>query len=484
MSSSPYQPAARLLEQIWQKKCSLKSVAYDKDRTLRCSKRTYAQVCHVLQHQALLERIRKRVPSLEVKNEALLYVLMYELLLGPKKEIQGGGALKRKLLKVQEQMQQALEEIGVPDTQTTEESNHHPRYIRVNTLQTTTEAIIQRLKDLKIPCWIDAHVPDLLVVPPSASSQILEHFSHELILQDKSSCFPALCLDPSPDATVLDACAAPGNKTSQLAARFQHVLALDRDSKRCRNLQRRMQQLCGDRVTVQHADFLQTTPDVKAVLLDPTCSGSGLSDAKTMSDERLRSLANFQSTCLKHALSLPHVTQVVYSTCSVHEMENEGVVVDALQDYQDKWHLVPALRSWHRRGRVVEGLTEAQAQCLVRVDPSEDGTHGFFVAAWRRKSSGISMNETECPTYGLPLYEHGVTVLEAKDGVVVVEPSTTVPNKKTTAVQQQPDKKNKSTTNLPDKKKTNKPSNAKAAKKRAWKQQQHALAAQRRKLKK
>lgn len=116
-------------------------------------------------------------------------------------------------------------------------------------------------------------------------------------------------------------------------------------------------------------DFLTVDPqsaeskEVKYILLDPSCSGSGnkcerinhyfvklltLSETfgavsvsgmvclrdealETQEDGRLQSLAAFQLRCLNHALQFPHVQRVVYSTCSVHSEENENVVSASLQ---------------------------------------------------------------------------------------------------------------------------------------------------------
>ncbi len=89
-------------------------------------------------------------------------------------------------------------------------------------------------------------------------------------------------------------------------------------------------------VNVQNADFLtlnpSSYPDVEHVLLDPSCSGSGMRGAsKTESGEgRLRSLAFLQAKMLAHAISFPAVRSVAYSTCSVFKEENEMVSVQKL----------------------------------------------------------------------------------------------------------------------------------------------------------
>ena len=67
----------------------------------------------------------------------------------------------------------------------------------------------------------DAHVNNLLLFPPQARlTDTSEYSDGRLILQDKASCFPAVVLDPPsyPGSVIIDATAAPGNKTSHLSA--------------------------------------------------------------------------------------------------------------------------------------------------------------------------------------------------------------------------------------------------------------------------
>jgi putative methyltransferase len=257
------------------------------------------------------------------------------------------------------------------------------------------------------PIYVDKHVPDLLVLKPGA--QIHDHElvkTGKLILQDKSSCFSALCLvegNKSPlRGNCLDACAAPGNKTSHLAASLASgkVVACDRNEKRLEMLDRRMKLLVSSgKVKTKHIDYLTTKPadysNIKAILLDPSCSGSGIftsldrlaDDDEEDGGERIEHLSNFQLTALKHSMSFASVERIVYSTCSLHKEENEMVAQQAL-DSNSEWQLVApyCLREWKRRGQVVEGITKEQAQCMIRADRADD-TNGFFVAYFERKGS-------------------------------------------------------------------------------------------------
>lgn len=110
-------------------------------------------------------------------------------------------------------------------------------------------------------------------------------------------------------------------------------------------------------------------------------------------------LARFQVSVLLKAMSFPHVTRVIYSTCSIHDEENELVVAAVLEQYNQSveeggatYSLRACLPGWPRRGRQVVGLSAAQAACVVRADPSLDDTHGFFVAHFERSDSGAAIS--------------------------------------------------------------------------------------------
>ena len=195
----------------------------------------------------------------------------------------------------------------------------HPRWVRVNTARTTVDAqldgtfagyeVVAGLAEVltmsagpgpagqkKVLC-LDGHVPNLLALPPGADVTATEAYRRgDIILQDKASCFPAYLLDPrGDDGDVVDACAAPGNKSTHLAAilaergvgigaRDPRIHAFEKDKARAKTLARMVQVAgCERRIVVhQGADFLRVDPRadeyrrVGALLLDPSCSGSGI----------------------------------------------------------------------------------------------------------------------------------------------------------------------------------------------------------------
>lgn len=137
----------------------------------------------------------------------------------------------------------------------------------------------------------------------------------------------------------------------------------------------------------------------EAILLDPSCSGSGIverGEAHSAAQggfspsSRLASLAAMQLRLLSHALTFPSLTTLVYSTCSVHPIENEVVVAALLASPRAKeggWRLAspPALEGWACRGVPLQGcLGEEQSSKLIRAGPFLQ-TNGFFVARFERQ---------------------------------------------------------------------------------------------------
>jgi len=222
------------------------------------------------------------------------------------------------------------------------------------------------------------------------------------------------------------------------------IFAFERSSTRYTILQERMNLLVptnnGNKVAVEpiHGDFLKADPadpqfaNVRAVMLDPSCSGSGIvnspdrwmeeaGDGAKKDMKRIEALSNFQLVALKHSMSFPNVDRIVYSTCSVHDEENELVVSKALSEMEEiaveegeKWELAApvCLEHWTRRGKEggIGGLTKDQADCLIRCDGLDgDATNGFFVAFLVRKRLAEGLKKPRMvideASAGVPVYD-------------------------------------------------------------------------------
>ena len=290
---------------------------------------------------------------------------------------------------------------------------------------------------------LDAHIEPLLAFPASVVLPSLPPYvDGRLIAQDKASCMPAWVLlssvllarleaeeeleagaertqeerDDFNEAArkkgegvkVLDATAAPGNKTTMAAAlvgESGRVVAVERDAGRYKVLKSMCQKAGCRNVAPMNVDFLAIDPNddkhknITHFLVDPSCSGSGIPSRldhlipevpAEETAQRVRALSNFQVTILSHAMRFRGAQRVVYSTCSVYAQEDEGVVMRILakKEFQEKgWKLAPrdeVIPTWDRRGRVDECNGDATiADSVIRALP-EDGTNGFFVACFVR----------------------------------------------------------------------------------------------------
>jgi putative methyltransferase len=536
-SSSPYNQAAQILNELWESKNkSLKRLLYDsKSGDLKCSKSCYAQVSNVTQRKDQLDDILRETKLLDAgKNKGLLYVMVFELLFGPNRAIQGGGVLKRIIMKQADVLKETAVRFPQDDAKV---FIRLPRYARVNTLTTTTQTIVDRLvaeqaTEHHHDVYLDPHVPDLLVVAPEATASFIRMNDSSVVLQDKSSCFSALCLARGWSDLLagdyIDACAAPGNKTLHLAALLgassqgsaneikahnktdiSTIYAFDRSGDRFRILEKRIDQYCATtnsvKVVPQHQDCLAIQAEdyasVQCVLLDPTCSGSGVVNAShnnnhndsdesaldSSSNQRIETLSNFQVTCLKQFMSFPNVQRIVYSTCSLHIQENEHVISQVLLDSEASWrvHAPICLQHWQRRGQPVQGLSIEQTNAMIRVDPKMDETNGFFVCCLERHIQETKRTSTTKKSNSRPNSEKWIQKQSVQLGIPLYSgqlrsSSSPALKQTTTAVIKEPTlSQTKSHSDIKSKKPTTTTSSEKAivlptkvAKRLAWKRKQ------------
>lgn len=421
-----YLKAAEILEKAERKQGALKTLVYDSKFTN--IKQLFALVCETQKFSSILEEIIESTRLLKQTKlkMALAKVLVYDLLIG--QGLKCGGSWKTMMMKHRPRLQAVLARLKVkqkvsknedllPPSVQQRAGDQLPRYVRVNTLKTTVEDAVDYLKrdgllfqgqassldDLTLKGKVfvrDMHLPEVLVFSPKTDFH--DHFLYKaghFILQDKASCLPAYLLNPPPGSHVIDACAAPGNKSSHLAAIMKNkgrLFAFDLDAKRLATMSTLLLRAGVTCQQLANQDFLKVDPDspqykdVEYILLDPSCSGSGMvclrDDASSADQEeiqaRLASLASFQLRCLNHALRFPRLKRLVYSTCSIHSQENEEVVAACLQQ-NPGFRLVPVLSQWPERG--LEPLT----QCL-RASTTKTHTHGFFVALLEKDSDAGS----------------------------------------------------------------------------------------------
>jgi len=227
---------------------------------------------------------------------------------------------------------------------------------------------------------------------------LIEHVLGYIYVQEAASMIPPLVLDPQPGERVLDMCAAPGSKTTQIAQYMKNkgalvgndvtgirLAALGINTQRCGVRNIIMTRMQGHRFYGIEFD---------RVLVDAPCSGTGTirKSLKTidMWNPKLASyLAKTQKSLAKTAFTLlkPGGT-MVYSTCTLEPEENEGVVDFLLNTFPDA--RVEEINLDIKRSECVtnfEGKTYSdEVKKCLRIWPQDNDTEGFFVAKIRKTS--------------------------------------------------------------------------------------------------
>ena len=212
--------------------------------------------------------------------------------------------------------------------------------LRVNRLKAEPRAVRGALTAAGIDCEGVAWSGDALVLPDAderAVAALPLYERGEVYMQNLSSMLPPLLLCAQPGENVLDMAAAPGGKTTQIAALTGNgamITACERNAARCERLRFNLQRQGAQRVTVMNIDARQLD-DLFAfdrILLDAPCSGSGTvqlgeSSRARFDRETLARVTKTQEALLRKALRLLRPGhEMVYSTCSILAAENEALL--------------------------------------------------------------------------------------------------------------------------------------------------------------
>ncbi|XP_043498801.1 28S rRNA (cytosine-C(5))-methyltransferase [Polistes fuscatus] len=351
----------------------------------------------------------------------LARILITELIWG-KQRLTGNSKPVETVLNYESRLRDALKNINDSDVAIPQKTVSKPRYVRVNTLLLSVQEAIENfeyegwsllleytdyssylklISNLSEPYFTkDYHVPELLVFPHGTS--FFNHPSYtngKVLLQDKASCLPSFILNPPIGSVVLDMCAAPGMKTSHLAAIIQNqgtIYAVEIEDRRYQTLSELLNTTNSSCVRTINKDALcldsSQCPDVEYILVDPSCSGSGIVDRPKVGKKdgkyeegRLKSLQAFQVFLLRHALlNFSSVKKVVYSTCSLNREENEDVIDEILTNIGDAYKLVSIKKYLKKDWLNYSSEDSSCKKKCIYAKPEIDLCNGFFVALFKR----------------------------------------------------------------------------------------------------
>ena len=249
-----------------------------------------------------------------------------------------------------------LEQLGLVETeQLCEWFNRAPAIdLRVNTLQASIEQVEMQLQTAGVSVTRLPHLPQALRLTGSIGAiQNLPGFSAGWwTVQDSSAQLVSHLLDPQSGEVVIDACAAPGGKTTHMAELMQDkgtIWAGDRKTSRLNKLKANAERLQLRSIKICPGDsrsLPQFTNIADRVLLDAPCSGLGTlhrhADARwRQTPASVQELANLQKELLAHTATWVKPGGIlVYATCTLHPLENERAV-EWFLSHHPQWQIDP-----------------------------------------------------------------------------------------------------------------------------------------------
>jgi 16S rRNA (cytosine967-C5)-methyltransferase len=304
-----------------------------------------------------------------------------------------------------------IERYGLLPTRSWVEFNNQPAPVtlRANTLQASREEVADRLVRDGLEVEPTRYAPDGLVVRTGQSRAIEIAERGQFVVQDEASQLVGAFAAPRPGERVLDACAAPGGKTTQMAAAMRDrglLVATDLRPRRLGLLASRVRLSGASCIHIARIDVrrpLPFGPVFDCVVLDAPCSGLGTirrdPDVKWRVHEAdLAPLAATELQMLDQAAAAVRPGgRLIYSTCSSEPIENDDVFASFLERHGEFEAIDPR--------RLDQPITPGLDACLdergrLRTTPHQHGLEAFFAAMAVKRTGGtlIHLQRHSCST--------------------------------------------------------------------------------------
>ncbi len=265
--------------------------------------------------------------------------------------------------------------------------------LRVNTIKSNIKEIKDELEKEKVKYEQVTWSKDAIIIKNADEKAIQEmeiYKKGKIYMQSLSSMLPPIILEPKEGIDILDMAAAPGGKTTQIAAltnNKSHITACEKNKIRAERLKYNIDKQGATCVFIMPKDsrFIDDFFSFDQILLDAPCSGSGTLNFNDTNTEKyftkqlIERSVSVQKTLLKKAIKLLKPGhEMVYSTCSILSCENEEVINSILKD--GKAGIIPI------NFKGIESLPILYSKipgtlCVCPTDLYE----GFFVAKIRKK---------------------------------------------------------------------------------------------------
>lgn len=280
------------------------------------------------------------------------------------------------------------EELGAPDARALMAADNEPGELalRVNTLAADPATVAG---EIAVLTHTDPELPEALILDgPFDLHGSGAWGSGAILAQSRAAMLVARVLDPQAGERVLDLCAAPGGKSTHMAALMGdqgEVLAVERNRARAAELRDTARRLHAQCVRVEISDATLPRPEgdvFDRVLVDPPCSGLGTLQARAdlrwrVTPEQLSQMAETQATILTAgARALRPGGVLVYSTCTISPAENERQI-ELFLDRNPHFALDDLTNEQQIH-------THPRMSKVLLTMPHRDHTAGFFIARIRR----------------------------------------------------------------------------------------------------
>ena len=218
--------------------------------------------------------------------------------------------------------------------------------LRINTIKSNIEEIKKELEKEKIEYETIKWSKEALIIKNADEKTIQEmeiYKNGKIYLQSLSSMLPPIILEPKEGTDILDMAAAPGGKTTQIAALTNnkaHITACEKNKIRAERLKYNVDKQGATCVFIMPKDsrFIDDFFSFDQILLDAPCSGSGTLDyndanvEKYFTEQLIERSSKTQKTLLSKAIKLLKPGhEMIYSTCSILDCENEDVVASVIK---------------------------------------------------------------------------------------------------------------------------------------------------------
>ena len=264
---------------------------------------------------------------------------------------------------------------------------------RINSLKGDSEQILESLRKYDKSIYHTNWYEDGFITNLENLGSSIEHFSGQIYIQELTSMMPALAIpDISESKRIIDCCAAPGSKTTQIAEMMENkgeIIANDNKYSRLKALRGNLDRLGIINTTVTLRDF-RSFPKTKAdvYLVDAPCSSEGTIRKKNTIRRNLKEndyerFSKTQKGILEKACEMADKgDQIIYSTCTFAPEENEHVVNSILQEYSVKLKRVKiknlkmgkGIKKWKNE------KFDREIEKCKRIWPHHNDTDGFFIA--------------------------------------------------------------------------------------------------------